>query len=46
MINAERTGSITGIIAGLVSGYLIANYLIFPALLGGTITEVLQALSQ
>lgn len=35
-----------GTLTGFVMGALIANYIIFPFLLGGTIGEVLQALSQ
>ena len=40
----DKIGIPIGVAVGMVIGFIIGNYLIFPLLLGGTITEVLQAL--
>ena len=40
----KELGTITGLVVGIIAGWLIANNVIFPILLGGTLTEVLQAL--
>ena len=37
-------GTSAGILTGIIAGWLIANYIIFPILLGDTLIEVLQAL--
>ena len=42
----EELAKVIGWIAGIITGVLIANYIIFPALLGGTLSEVAQALSK
>ncbi len=41
---AETAGTIIGIIAGLITGALIVNNIIFPIALGKTLIEVLQLL--
>ena len=43
---SKAAGIIAGFITGALCGAAIANYIIFPAMLGGTITEVLQMLSR
>lgn len=44
MKSIEELAKAIGWIAGIITGVLIANYIIFPALLGGTLSEVVQAL--
>lgn len=41
---AEAAGSICGWIAGLATGFLVTNYIIFPRLIGATLLEVLKLL--
>lgn len=38
--------TILGFIAGFVVGAVIVNYIIFPIVIGHTLTEVLRLLSQ
>ena len=40
----DKIGLPIGIAVGIAIGFIIGNYLIFPLLLGGTITEALQVL--
>lgn len=40
----KTLGLITGLIIGTLTGWLIGNYIIFPILLGDTITGVLLGL--
>lgn len=40
----EAAGSICGWIAGLATGFLVTNYIIFPRLIGATLLEVLKLL--
>lgn len=42
----KTLGKIIGLVSGVALGVFIGNNVIFPILLGGTIKQVLQLLSQ
>ncbi len=41
---AEKHGAVAGAISGMITGILVANYIIFPKATGVTLTEMLQLL--
>lgn len=44
--NSKLIGNIVGVLTGLVAGFIIAAYVIFPVLIGYTLIEVLRLLSK